>query len=246
MNTPGFADEVSTVAALAEPLRRELYRYVSAQRQPVGRDQAAEALQIPRHTAKFHLDKLVEEDLLKVRYKRLTGLDGPGAGRPAKLYSRSAREVSVSIPERDYALAAMVMARAIDHAATAGVPILDSVKQAASQIGADLGRRSRVEPANADSADALQRTCRVLESQGYEPIADQDKICLLNCPFHALAVDHTELVCSMNLALLSSLTNETGDGELIAELLPATDGCCVVVSRASTPASALPGARPPL
>lgn len=246
MNTPDFAGEVSTVASLAEPLRRELYRYVCAQRQPVGRDQAAQALQIPRHTAKFHLDKLVEEGLLTVQYKRLTGLDGPGAGRPAKLYSRSDREVSVSIPERDYALAAMVMARAIDHAATAGAPILDSVNQAASEIGTELGKRSRGEPANAEADDALQRTSRVLAAQGYEPVSDQGQICLLNCPFHALAVDHTKLVCSMNLALLSSLANETGDGELIAELHPTPGRCCVVVSRASAQGSALPRARPPL
>lgn len=202
-----------------------------AQRQPVGRDQAAQALQIPRHSAKFHLDKLVNEGLLTVQYKRLTGVDGPGAGRPAKLYSRSAREVSVSIPERDYALAGMVMARAIDYAATDGAPIRDSVEQAANEIGAQLGELSRGEPASADAADALQRTCRELEGQGYEPVADQERICLLNCPFHALAVEHTELVCSMNLALLRSLTSETGDGELVAELLPAPGRCCVVISR---------------
>lgn len=52
--------------------------------------------------AKFHLDELVEEGLLDTEFKRLTGKQGPGAGRPTKLYRRSARELSVTVPERHY------------------------------------------------------------------------------------------------------------------------------------------------
>lgn len=55
-----FDAQVAGVAALDEPVRRALYRYVVAQPGPVSRDQAAEGTGVPRHVAKFHLDKLAE------------------------------------------------------------------------------------------------------------------------------------------------------------------------------------------
>ena len=66
------------VAALGEPVRRALYRYVVAQPQAVSRDQAAEAVGVAHHVAKFHLDKLADDGLLEVDYAR-----PPGGGVPA-------------------------------------------------------------------------------------------------------------------------------------------------------------------
>jgi len=52
---------------------------------------------------------------------------------------------------------------------------------------------------------------------------------LRNCPFDALAREHTELVCGMNLAIMDSLTKELEETELAARLEPAADRCCVVL-----------------
>ncbi len=83
-----MADELSRraarIGALAEPVRRELYEYVVAQPEAVSREQAADGVDVPRHTAKFHLDRLVEEGLLETEFRRLTGRTGPGAGRPGQ------------------------------------------------------------------------------------------------------------------------------------------------------------------
>src|SRR3954447_8578270 len=95
-----FGRRVSGIATLAEPVRRDLYWYVVSQPDPVGRDQAAAGVGVPRPTAKFHLDKLVEEGLLEAESRRLSGRVGPGAGRPAKVYKRSDRQLSVTVPER--------------------------------------------------------------------------------------------------------------------------------------------------
>ena len=73
-------EAAAAIGSLAEPVRRDLYAHVSAQREPVSRDHAAEALGIPRHTAKFHLDRLVDEGLLEVDFQRLTGLNLEGEG----------------------------------------------------------------------------------------------------------------------------------------------------------------------
>lgn len=52
---PEFERDVAGIGALADPVRRELYLYVCSQQAAVGRDQAAAALGISRHQAKFHL-----------------------------------------------------------------------------------------------------------------------------------------------------------------------------------------------
>ena len=91
-------DEIDGVAALAEPTRRRLYDLVAARDEPVGRDDAVEALGISRELAAFHLDRLVEAGLLQTEYRRRNGRTGPGAGRPAKLYRRADRVVEISLP----------------------------------------------------------------------------------------------------------------------------------------------------
>ena len=95
MTHDDLAERVVGIAALADPIRRDLYLYVSGQPAPVSRDQASDALGIARHTAKFHLDRLADEGLLDTSFKRLTERRGPGAGRPTKLYARSSRQLSV-------------------------------------------------------------------------------------------------------------------------------------------------------
>ena len=83
----------SSIGALADDTRRELYELVVGAQEPVGREQAARALCLPLRTVAFHLDRLADEGLLEVEFRRLTGRTGPGAGRPSKLYRRAAREV---------------------------------------------------------------------------------------------------------------------------------------------------------
>ena len=223
-----FASQVSDVSALAEPARRALYRYVVAQPEPVSRDQAAAGAGLPRHTAKFHLDKLVEQGLLDAEFRRLSGRTGPGAGRPTKLYRRSDRQVDVTIPERHYALAGQILSRAVEDAAGAGVPVLDSVRRAAADAGRRLGAggdRDGGDPA----ASALADVAVALAAHGYEPRRQQNVLVLANCPFHALARDHTALVCGMNLHLITALLDELGHAGVRATLQPAPGRCCVTL-----------------
>ena len=109
-----MGDEYSALGALADPVRRRLYEYVAAQPDYVGREEAANGAGVPLHSARFHLDKLVDEGLLEVEHRRLSGRTGPGAGRPAKVYRRSPSEIAVSVPERSYDLVGAVLAAAVE------------------------------------------------------------------------------------------------------------------------------------
>src|SRR5918998_5170694 len=85
-------------AALAGPTRRRVYDHVVRQEEPVGRDEVAAAVDLPRTTAAFHLDRLAQCGLLDVHFERRSGRSGPGAGRPSKLYRRSDSPVAGLLP----------------------------------------------------------------------------------------------------------------------------------------------------
>lgn len=213
---------VSAVAALDEPTRRRLYDHVVRQRGAVSRDEAAQALGLPRQTVAFHLDRLTEEGLLDVVYQRRTGRSGPGAGRPAKLYQRSANQITVSLPQRRYDLAGRLLAQAMEEADHTGRPPREVLDRKAHELGEQLGAAAR-SPDEADPA----RVLAVLADHGFEPRADGDDVVLGNCPFHTLAQEHTELVCGMNLRLLDGLLKGFGQTGLCARLAPVEGYCCV-------------------
>jgi len=219
-----FTAQVSGIGALADPARRALYRFVVGQPEPVSRDQAAAGADVARHTAKFHLDRLVADGLLDIEFRRLSGRRGPGAGRPAKLYRRADRQIAVTLPPRHYELAAQILAAAVDEATHTGDPVGDVVPRAAADAGRGLRRGADV-PVSPDDVGAL------LAGYGYEPRVEGGDVVLANCPFHALARDHTALVCGMNLHLLTALLEPAGPA-LQARLDPSPGRCCVVVGPA--------------
>jgi predicted ArsR family transcriptional regulator len=225
-------EQIGLIAALGEPVRRALYRYVVAQPEPVGREQAASAIGVARHVAKFHLDKLEADGLLETEYSRPPGRRGPGAGRPAKRYRRAARDVSVSLPERRYDLAGRVMAQAISAATESGAPIADALHDAATVEGHELGDAARARLGDDPSQATRSRVVSdVLAEHGYEPSGTDDVITLVNCPFHSLAREHTDLVCGMNLDLIRGLLERCEGSGLHARLDPTPGQCCVTLDR---------------
>ena len=223
-----FDTQVVGIAALGDPLRRSLYRYVTSREGPVNRDQVAEGAGVARHVAKFHLDRLADEGLLAVEYARPPGRRGPGAGRPAKLYRRSARELAVSLPPRDYRLAGRLLARAVTDAEREGIVVGLALGRAARHTGRALGDRARRAVGDQPTPDDLRAgAVGALVECGYEPRTDGTCIVLANCPFHALAEEYTDLVCGMNLDLLSGFLGALHHPELEARLEPTPGRCCV-------------------
>jgi len=198
----------------------------------VGRDDAAQAAGISRALAAYHLDKLVESGLLTATYQRPDGRTGPGAGRPAKLYSRSEREFAVSAPPREYKLAARLLVRAIESGA--GDSGRAALRTAAYQLGRELGSQvvsRRSSRSNAGGDPALRDLETVLSGHGYEPEhGDNDVTRLRNCPFHELAREHKATVCGMNLALIEGVTAGLRASTLRPVLDPQPGYCCVIIN----------------
>jgi predicted ArsR family transcriptional regulator len=183
---------------------------VAGSAEPVSRDEAAEAAHVSPQVAAYHLNRMAEDGLLEVELRRLTGRTGPGAGRPNKLYRRSARDREVSIPPRRYELAARIL--------------LDATRESNLDTGAltEAARRTGEEMGRAGLGVALQAT-------GYEPVIEEGETRFRNCPFHALREKDRDTTCGLNLALVEGMVEGSGS-ETDAKLVFEEGYCCVRLS----------------
>jgi predicted ArsR family transcriptional regulator len=226
-----FERGVAALHVLHDPVRRGLYNYVSAQPHEVSRDEAARAVGVQRGLAAFHLDKLVDAGLLEVSaVRRVSGRSGPGAGRPARLYRRTAVQHEVSVPPRTYGLAAELLAEGVEDA---GADL--AVQAAARRLGVRLGATARaaaagkVQEGTAAPAMVPSGVIDLLVRRGYEPYRDGNAVRLGNCPFRDVATGFPAVVCGMNLALLEGLVDGAGAAGIRAVMDPRPGQCCVAL-----------------
>jgi predicted ArsR family transcriptional regulator len=211
--------DLASLSSLDDPVRRRLYEVVAERTEPVGRDEAAAAAGVGRALAAYHLDKLVEAGLLTAFYQRPPGRSGPGAGRPAKLYSRSDREFAVTVPPREYELAARLLVQAVESDPSGQSRA--TLRDAARRLGAELS--CRLPRGNASLEAALAR-------HGYEPRRGDDGVIRLrNCPFHQLAKHHKDVVCGMSLGLIEGIVAGLGAECARPVLDPRPGHCCVAI-----------------
>ena len=209
-------DPLGALSSLGDATRRRIYDHVSAQPAPVSREEVAAAAGVGRTLAAYHLDRLAAEGLLVVTQERRTGRSGPGAGRPAKLYARSQDEVSVSVPPRDYHLAARLLADAA--AADTDGHTRRALTAAAQRLGRELA---------ADDAPLEP----LLRERGYEPYDDERR----------RAAAQLSLPCGRPAPPGGRVRHEPrAVGGLVEEmpgvtaaLEPAAGRCCVALRRVS-------------
>jgi predicted ArsR family transcriptional regulator len=106
-----------------------------------------------------------------------------------------------------------------------GEPVRTALRRKARSLGTQL--------AGQDVTDVIE----LLERHGFEPRHDGDAIVLGNCPFHALAREHTRTVCDMNLHLLRGVLQGLDEDGLQACLAPGPGHCCVRLEPAAAPPS---------
>ena len=213
------ADDLLAVALLAEPVRQRLYGHVRERGEPVGREDAAREAGISVKLAAFHLDRLAEAGLLDVDYRRLSGRTGPGAGRPAKVYSASARSFAVVIPQTRYTLAASMMATALSGETT---PLPDVAHAVGDPLGPAIRTRARTQRGRREAVR------QQLAQLGFEPQEQPDgEVVLRNCVFRELSDSHRQLICGMNAALVRGLLDGAQLRSLHVEGGPPEPTCCV-------------------
>ena len=220
---------IARLALLADPTRAALHRTLRDRETGITRDEAAAAVGVSRSLVAFHLDRLVDAGLATVTYERRNGRTGPGAGRPAKIYHRSAETVTASVPERHYELAAALFAQAISESTSGGLGVDAALAVAAEAYGRALGEAARSHTRGRPSrAAGVTAALAVLDDAGFEPETRDGSIVLRNCPFDALVRTNRDLVCGMNRSLMAGVIDGLRLTGIVASFEPRDGACCVV------------------
>jgi len=226
VSKPRTETQLDEIAALADPVRRRLYVLVSSHEGDVTREQARRALGITRAAATFHLEKLVDEGLLAADYRRVSGRRGPGAGRPARVYTGPAKEVRIQIPARDYELIARLLLEGLNQKSQSAPKI---AHEAARKFGKTLGIEARQGAGTRPNRTHLiQALTNVLRDRGFQPQWRKDgELSLGNCPFDALSRDYRDAVCPTNLSMMHGALDGLRAPGIEAVLDPQPGMCCV-------------------
>ncbi|MEN8113943.1 MAG: helix-turn-helix domain-containing protein [Actinomycetota bacterium] len=209
MDSEAFDQQVADLAAtLGDATRRGIYVTVRESLEPVTASQIADLFDIHSNVARHHLDRLVTDGYLQVTRRRPAGRSGPGAGRPAKHYEPTRKNVSVQFPARRYDLLAELLLRVIEHIAP------DDASTIAEEIGREYGRELSSEiglPEEDGYEAAAVAVARALMGVGFEVEAHPSEHELVTrfCPFGEPAVNHPEIVCQLDQGLVSGLLEGT-------------------------------------
>jgi predicted ArsR family transcriptional regulator len=205
VDTTTFDQELGALASsLGDATRRGIYISVREAAEPATASQIAELFELHTNVARHHLDKLVADGYLRVTHRRRPGKRGPGAGRPAKHYEPTRKEVSVQFPERRYDLLAELLLRVVERLDPEGA------KHVAEEIGAEFGRELAAEvgiPEDAGFNSAVQSVARVMLGVGFETSTEVDDHALVtrHCPFGETATQHPDIVCRLDQGIVRGL-----------------------------------------
>ncbi len=205
MNTRQLERSLSDLTStLGDPTRRSIYLKVRAAADPVTAAQVAAEFNIHANVARHHLDRLTDEGYLETTTKRPQGVNGPGAGRPAKCYTATDKEIELQFPSRRYDLLADLLIRVVQR--------LEPDK--AAEIAAQVGREYGVELAGTlelpDSADfdaVLATVQQAMVDVGFavDTNTNNRQLLMSHCPFGRTAFDHPEVVCSLDRGIVNGL-----------------------------------------
>ena len=203
-------------STLGDATRRGIYITVRESVEPVTAGHIAELFDIHTNVARHHLDRLVADGYLQVTRKRRSEKRGPGAGRPAKHYETTAKEISVQFPARRYDLLAELLARMVKRVAP------EEAAQLAEEIGREYGRELAAEVGLAKDAGfdtAVAAVAKAMMGVGFESEANERAIVTRFCPFGEAASKHPDIVCKLDQGIVSGLL-ESANAEGVPVVTP--------------------------
>jgi predicted ArsR family transcriptional regulator len=227
MDTEAFDRQVADLAStMGDATRRGIYVTVRESVEPMTASQIAELFGIHANVARHHLDRLVADGYLQVTRRRPAGRTGPGAGRPAKHYEPTRKNVSVQFPARRYDLLSELLLQIIERIAP------DTASEIAVEIGREYGRELAADigvPEESGYDAAAIAVARALMGVGFEVEARPGTHELVTrfCPFGESAKNHPAIVCSLDQGLVAGLLEGTGHAPVAVVNTRGDDDDCI-------------------
>ena len=205
MDTTSLEQRIGDLtSALGDPTRRAIYIAIRESSEPVTTSRVAELFDIHPNVARHHLDKLVDDGWVEVTSRRPQGGAATGAGRPAKYYEASSREVSIHFAPRRYELLVELLMRVLTRVAPTDIGRI--AEEVGAQYGAELAQEVGA-PDDAGYAEAVQAIAVAMTGLGFsvDPDIEAQRLLTSHCPFGEAATDHPDVVCALDKGIVSGL-----------------------------------------
>jgi predicted ArsR family transcriptional regulator len=170
---------------------REALLFVRGAPAAVTADDAAAELGVHRSVARSRLERLARAGLLETSFERRSGRTGPGAGRPAKLYSAAPEPAAIEFPPRR--LPALI-SRLLDEVPAKGRE--QALRRVGEEFGRDLARAARLRQ-RARLESGLEGVCAAMRALGFHAALDRIEgdtavITTPTCPLRPLVTERPE------------------------------------------------------
>ncbi len=205
MDTETLDSRISDLtSSLGDPTRRAIYIAVRESVEPLTTSHVAGLFDLHPNVARHHLDRLADDGYLKVSHRRSEGKNGPGAGRPAKCYEATAKEVSVHFAPRRFEMLVEMLIRVLDEVAP------ENVAQIAEDVGRAYGRELAAEigqPEQPGYDGAIQAVASAMTGLGFsiDPDVPGQRLLTSHCPFGEAATSHPEVICSLDRGIVAGM-----------------------------------------
>jgi predicted ArsR family transcriptional regulator len=182
---------MDALEAVGQPELRETLLFVRSRPRAVSVDEVAAGLATHRTVARSRLERLADAGLLVRGFERRTGRSGPGAGRPAKVYSVAPESAAIEFPDRHYDDLVSLLVDALP---------ARTRRSRLRRIGRTLADRlvagTRLRAAD-DRRTALANLCAALGRAGFqasvERVSDEEAVLSSpTCPLRPLVVARPE------------------------------------------------------
>jgi predicted ArsR family transcriptional regulator len=205
--------------AVGAPELRDALLYVRSRCEPVCADELAAAQSVHPNVARRRLARLAEAGLLVSRLERRSGRSGPGAGRPARLYSPAPETTAIEFPDRHYGELVGLLAASL-------------TEERLHDVGAELAEALLADEPVAETDDlrcGLERVCATIGRLGFqasveEVTGERAVIATPTCPLRPLVVSQPD-TSAIDRGLWSGLVASTIAGVDVSDVACETHDC---------------------
>jgi predicted ArsR family transcriptional regulator len=188
-------------SALGDPTRRAIYIAVRESLEPLTTSHIARLFDIHPNVARHHLDILATDGYIRVGHHRP---EGAGAGRPAKAYQATNKEVSVHFAPRRFEMLTEMLFKVLEELAP------ENISEVAEKVGRAYGQQLAAEigaPDQPGYEDAVQAVASAMTGLGFsvDPDVEGQRLLTSHCPFGESAADHPEVICSLDRGIVAGL-----------------------------------------